>query len=116
MKQDNQTIVLMHLSQLVTTLLLGLGVSSFHCIIWMTKKDEIKDLDLHGKKILNFQFSILVYSFVCIPLMLIGVGFIGILVILVMSIVYPIKECDSSKRRTPACLSLQHYVFKIGVL
>ena len=69
--------------------------------IWMTKKDVIKDLDLHGKNILNFQFSLLVYSFVCIPLMLIGVGFIGILVILVMSIVYPIKNAIRASDERP---------------
>lgn len=100
MKQDNQTIVLMHLSQLVT-FAFGFGSILIPLFIWMTKKDVIKDLDLHGKNILNFQFSLLVYSFVCIPLMLIGVGFIGILVILVMSILYPIKNAIRASDERP---------------
>lgn len=55
-------------------------------------KRKIKDLDAHGKMILNFQFSLLIYSFVCIPLIFVGVGILGLLVILIVSIVYPIKN------------------------
>ncbi len=91
MKQDNQTIVLMHLSQLVT-LALSFGSILIPLYIWMTKKETIKDLDAHGKNILNFQFSLLIYSLICIPLVFIGVGIIGLILILIASIVYPIKN------------------------
>ena len=77
MKQDNQTIVLMHLSQLVT-LALSFGSILIPLYIWMTKKEAIKDLDAHGKNILNFQFSLLIYSLICVPLVFIGVGIIGL--------------------------------------
>ena len=100
MKQDNQTIVLMHLSQLATPII-AFGSILIPLIIWFTQKEKVKDLDTHGKMILNFQFSMLIYSFVCIPLMLIGVGFIGILVILVMSIVYPIKNAIRASDERP---------------
>jgi uncharacterized Tic20 family protein len=91
MKQDNQTIVLMHLSQLATPII-AFGSILIPLIIWFTQKEKIKDLDTHGKMILNFQFSMLIYSFVCIPLVLVGVGILGLLIILVVSIVYPIKN------------------------
>ena len=91
MKQDNQTIVLMHLSQLVT-LALSFGSILIPLYIWMTKKETIKDLDAHGKNILNFQFSLLIYSLICVPLVFIGVGIIGLILILIASIVYPIKN------------------------
>ena len=91
MKQDNQIIVLMHLSQLVT-LALGFGSILIPLYIWITKKEVIKDLDAHGKNILNFQFSLLIYSFICIPLVFIGVGIIGLILIMIASIVYPIKN------------------------
>ena len=91
MKQDNQTIVLMHLSQLATPII-AFGSILIPLIIWFTQKEKIKDLDTHGKMILNFQFSMLIYSFVCIPLVLVGVGILGLLIILVLSIVYPIKN------------------------
>jgi len=91
MKQDNQTIVLMHLSQLAT-FVIAFGSILIPLIIWLTQKEKIKDLDTHGKQILNFQFSLLIYSFICIPLVFIGIGIIGLIVILILSIVYPIKN------------------------
>jgi uncharacterized Tic20 family protein len=101
MKQDNQTIVLMHLSQLATPII-AFGSIIIPLIIWITQKEKIKDLDAHGKMILNFQFSILIYSFVCIPLIFVGVGILGLLVILIVSIVYPIKSAiRSSNQQTP---------------
>jgi uncharacterized protein len=91
MKQDNQTIVLMHLSQLAT-FVIAFGSILIPLIIWLTQKEKIKDLDTHGKHILNFQFSLLIYSFICIPLVFIGIGIMGLIVILILSIVYPIKN------------------------
>ena len=91
MKQDNQTIVLMHLSQLAT-FVIAFGSILIPLIIWFTQKDKVKDLDAHGKMILNFQFSMLIYSFICIPLVFIGIGVLGLIVILILSIVYPIKN------------------------
>jgi uncharacterized Tic20 family protein len=91
MKQDNQTIVIMHLSQLAT-FMIAFGSILIPLMIWLTQKEKIKDLDAHGKQILNFQFSLLIYSFICIPLVFIGIGILGLIVILILSIVYPIKN------------------------
>ena len=91
MKQDNQTIVLMHLSQLAT-FVIAFGSILIPLILWFTQKEKIIDLDAHGKQILNFQFSLLIYSFICIPLVFIGIGILGLIVILILSIVYPIKN------------------------
>jgi uncharacterized Tic20 family protein len=91
MKQDNQTIVIMHLSQLAT-FMIAFGSILIPLMIWLTQKEKIKDLDSHGKHILNFQFSLLIYSFICIPLVFIGIGILGLIVILILSIVYPIKN------------------------
>jgi uncharacterized Tic20 family protein len=101
MKQDNQTIVLMHLSQLATPII-AFGSILIPLIIWFTQKEKIKDLDTHGKMILNFQFSLLIYSFVCVPLILVGVGIFGLIVILIISIVYPIKNAiRASNQQAP---------------
>jgi hypothetical protein len=81
----------MHLSQLAT-FVIAFGSILIPLIIWLTQKEKIKDLDTHGKHILNFQFSLLIYSFICIPLVFIGIGILGLIVILILSIVYPIKN------------------------
>jgi uncharacterized Tic20 family protein len=50
-------------------------------IVWLVKKEEIPALDSEGRKVLNFQFSYLIYmivssiigsvgSFLCIPMFL----------------------------------------------
>ena len=91
MKQDNQTIVIMHLSQLAT-FMIAFGSILIPLMIWLTQKEKIKDLDAHGKQIINFKFSLLIYSFICIPLVFIGIGILGLIVILILSIVYPIKN------------------------
>ncbi len=48
-------------------------------------------MDAHGKNIVNFQLSLIVYCLICIPLILLfGLGILGLIVLGVISIVFPI--------------------------
>ena len=69
MQENKQLIVLTHLSQLIT-LVIGFGSLLLPLIIWLTQKDKVYNLDKHGKNIVNFQLSLLVYCLLCIPLIL----------------------------------------------
>ena len=90
MRQDKQLIVITHLSQLVT-LVIGFGSLILPLIIWMSNKDKIYEMDAHGKSILNFQISLLIYSLLCIPLiLLLGLGILGLIVLGLISIIFPI--------------------------
>ena len=90
MRHDNQLIVLMHLSQLVT-LLIGFGSLIVPLIIWSVNRERVFELNEHGKNILNFQISILIYSIICIPLILfLGLGLVGLIVLCFISIIFPI--------------------------
>ena len=60
MRRDNQLIVLTHLSQLVT-LVIGFGSLLLPLILWLTNKDKVYAMDEHGKKIINFQISLIIY-------------------------------------------------------
>ena len=102
MREDNQLIVLMHLSQLVT-LVIGFGSLIVPLIIWSTNRDRVFDLNEHGKSILNFQISILIYSIICVPLiLLLGLGIIGLIVLGIISLVYPIiNAIKASNGETP---------------
>jgi len=74
MREDRQTLMLAHLSQLLD-LITGFGGFIVPLIIWLTKKDEIYDMDEHGKGIINFQLSMFLYALICVPLiLLIGLG------------------------------------------
>ncbi len=90
MRQDNQLLVLTHLSQLLD-LVTGMGGLIVPLIIWLTQKDKVMGMDLHGKMILNFQISIMIYSIVSIPLIfLFGLGIILLIGIGIIALVFPI--------------------------
>jgi hypothetical protein len=90
MKKDNQLLVLTHLSQLLDYVS-GIGGFIVPLILWLTKKDDIEGMDLHGKAILNFRISIFIYLILCIPLvLLLGLGILGIIAIAIIAFVFPI--------------------------
>jgi len=90
MRENRQLIVLAHLSQLVT-LVIGFGSLIVPLIIWMTNKDRVYELDQHGKNIINFQISLIIYFIICIPLILfLGLGLIGFIVLGIISVIFPI--------------------------
>ena len=48
-------------------------------------------MDSHGKSILNFQLSLIIYAIVCIPLIfLFGLGLLGLIALGIIAIVFPI--------------------------
>ncbi len=92
MREDRQTLMLTHLSQLLD-LVTGFGGFIVPLIIWITNKDKIYDMDEHGRSILNFQLSMFVYAIICIPLiLLIGLGIIGLIAIGILCLVFPSIE------------------------
>lgn len=102
MRQDNQLIVITHLSQLVT-LVTGFGSLIVPLILWLTQKEKVYQMDEHGKNIINFQLSLIVYFIICIPLILLfGLGLLGFLVLGFISIIFPIiNAIKASNGETP---------------
>ncbi|WP_417197035.1 DUF4870 domain-containing protein [Bizionia sp.] len=90
MREDNQLLVLTHLSQLLTYIT-GFGGLIVPLIIWLTQKDKVFKMDDHGKKIVNFQISMFIYAILSIPaIILIGLGFLMLIVIGVIAFIFPI--------------------------
>ena len=90
MKTNKQLLVLTHLSQLLD-FVTGIGGFIVPLIIWLTKKDEVYDMDEHGKSILNFRISMFLYLIICVPMILFfGLGLLGFLVIGICYLVFPI--------------------------
>jgi len=102
MRQDNQLIVITHLSQLLT-FITGFGGLIVPLIIWVTQKESVIKMDEQGKGILNFQISLFLYAIVCIPLILaFGLGIIGLIVLCFLSFLYPIiNAIKASHGETP---------------
>lgn len=90
MRQDNQLLVITHLSQLIT-LITGFGSLLLPLVLWLTQKEKVYQMDAHGKNIVNFQLSLIVYAIICIPLILLfGLGLLGFIVLGIISVVFPI--------------------------
>jgi hypothetical protein len=90
MREDRQLLVITHLSQLVT-LVTGFGSLIVPLIIWATQKEKVSQMDAHGKNIINFQLSLIVYCIICIPLILLfGLGLLGFLVLGIVAIIFPV--------------------------
>jgi uncharacterized Tic20 family protein len=74
-------------------------------VIWLIKKNEISQVDQHGKEALNFQLSILLYSLICIPLCFVLIGFLLLPVIgllwLIFTIVATVQASDGKLFRYP---------------
>lgn len=109
MRQDNQLIVITHLSQLIV-LITGFGSLILPLILWVTQKEKVYKMDAHGKSILNFQFSLIVYFLVCIPLILFfGLGLLGFIILGILSVIYPIinaiKASNGEVPRYPLSLN-----------
>ena len=102
MKQDNQLIVITHLSQLIT-LVTGFGSLILPLILWLTQKEKVYQMDAHGKSIINFQLSLMVYFIICIPLIfLFGLGLLGFIILGIFSIIFPIVNAiKASHGETP---------------
>ena len=52
MREDNQLLVITHLSQLLD-LVTGIGGFIVPLIIWATQKDKVAGMDMHGKKLVQ---------------------------------------------------------------
>lgn len=101
LREDSSMLLLMHLSQLINlfTVIGGLVVP---LVIWLTKKDEIYGVDEQGKAILNFQISMYLYGIICVPLvLLLGLGLLGLLVIGLFTLIFPIINAIKANNREP---------------
>ncbi|HLT32706.1 MAG TPA: DUF4870 domain-containing protein [Aquaticitalea sp.] len=102
MREDRQLLVITHLSQLVT-LVTGFGSLIVPLIIWATQKEKVYQMDTHGKNIINFQLSLIVYCIICVPLIfLFGLGILGFIVLGIVAIIFPvINAIKVSNGETP---------------
>jgi uncharacterized Tic20 family protein len=109
MREDNQLLVITHLSQLLTCIT-GFGGLIVPLVLWVTQKDKVYKMDEHGKRILNFQLSLIVFAILCIPaILLLGLGILGLIVIGLISVAFPIinavKASNGESPRYPLSIN-----------
>lgn len=111
-KQENkQLLVITHLSQLLNYAI-GFGGLIAPLIIWLTQKDKIDDMDEHGKLILNFQLSLLLYMVISIPgIFLFGLGILLIIFTAIIGFVMPIVNAiKANKGEAPSYFATIRFI------
>lgn len=59
-------------------------------VIWQVKKEEMPEIDEHGRNALNWIISNILYVILCIPLCFILVGFALLIALAVLNVVFPV--------------------------
>ena len=87
--EQKQMGLFLHLSQFANLILFPIGII-LPIVLWQTQKDKMPALDAHGKMVVNWMISSTIYAIVSIILMFVLIGFLTILAVGIMGIVFPI--------------------------
>jgi len=87
--EQRQMGMFLHLSQLAG-LIVPFGGIILPVVLWQTQKDKMPALDAHGKMVVKWMISALIYGAVSVVLMLVLVGFLTIFAVAILHIVFPI--------------------------
>ncbi len=111
LSQENERLLalIMHLSMIAgffvpfTNIIIPL-------VIWLLKKDESQYIDVHGKEVVNFQISLLIYLMISGVLTIVLIGIIGLVGFsifgLIVAIMGGIKAYNGEYYQYPLCIRL----------
>ncbi|MBL4663070.1 MAG: DUF4870 domain-containing protein [Flavobacteriaceae bacterium] len=89
-RTDKSLLVLTQLSQLLTYIT-GFGGLIVPLILWLTQRDKVKDMNEHGKSIVNFQITLLLITVISVPsILLFGLGILGLIYVGIIGFILPI--------------------------
>ena len=79
-------------------------------IVWLAKRNDSPEIDEHGKELLNFQISMLIYNVIAGVLCLVLIGFVILAILhvlnLVLVIVASIQASEGKFYRYPLTIRL----------
>ena len=89
-RTDTSLLAITHLTQLLHYVT-GFGGFIAPLIIWLTSKDTVNGMNEHGKSIINFQLSLLIYIIISVPaILLFGLGLLGFVFVGIIGFIMPI--------------------------
>ncbi len=86
---ENMYLMLMHLSQLAGFLIPGIGFI-VPVLLWIANKDKNPNVNRHGKNIVNFMISYLIYLAIATVLIILLIGLPALAILGILVIVFPI--------------------------
>ena len=91
-KQENNWAMGCHLAALAGFIIPFLGNILGPLVIWLIKKNESAKIDIEGKKSLNFQISITIYSLFAWILCFVFIGFLLLPALIIFSLVMVVNN------------------------
>lgn len=89
-RTDNTLLAITHLTQLLGYAI-GFGSLIVPLILWLSSRDRVEGMNEHGKSIINFQLSLILYIIVSIPaILLLGLGILMLIATAVLGFILPI--------------------------
>jgi uncharacterized Tic20 family protein len=88
-QQTRQWAMFVHLSQLANFVVPFSGFV-VPIVLWQVKKAELPGIDVHGKIVVNWILSAIIYGFACIPLLFLLVGIPLLIALGIVGIIFPI--------------------------
>ncbi|MEO2050135.1 MAG: DUF4870 domain-containing protein [Allomuricauda sp.] len=89
-RTDNTLLAITHLTQLLGYAI-GFGSLIVPLIIWLSSRDRVEGMNEHGKSIINFQLSLILYIIISIPaILLLGLGILMLIATAVIGFILPI--------------------------
>jgi uncharacterized Tic20 family protein len=99
-----------HLSAFAGILVPGLGHVGGPLVIWLTRRDQSAFVERQAREALNFNLTVVLASFVCMALVLIGIGVLlgAVLFVIwfILTIVAAIRANEGVEYRYPISLRL----------
>lgn len=101
LRKDNTILSIMHLTQLLHYVT-GFGGFLVPLIIWATSRRNIEGMDEHGRSVINFQLSMLLYIILSIPaILLLGLGILTLIGVGILGFVLPIVNAIRASNGEP---------------
>jgi uncharacterized Tic20 family protein len=94
----NTYCMMIHLSQLTSIIIPGLGFI-LPVVMWAMNKDQNEEIDRHGKVTINWLISLFLYSVVCGILTFIFIGIIGLFVLALLNLIFAIVAAIKANDR-----------------
>jgi uncharacterized protein len=88
-RQARQWAMFLHLSALAGYVVFGAGFAA-PILIWQLKKADYPELDVHGKNVVNWLISYVIYAVVSAVLVTVFIGIPLLMILGVVMVVFPI--------------------------
>jgi uncharacterized protein len=88
-KETRQWAMFVHLSQLANFVVPFSGIV-LPIVLWQVKKAELPGIDVHGKIVVNWILSAILYGFACFLLLFVFIGIALFIALGIVAIIFPI--------------------------